>query len=146
MRHTNAILAAALLAAALATTARADGIGLSINVGEPGFYGRIDIGDAPAPQLVQPRPVWIERPRGAAMPQPIYLHVPPGHQRNWRRYCHQYNACGEPVLFVRDSWYQNSYVPHYRERNRHAEGERGEHGDRGEHGNRGDHEPRQDRG
>jgi len=132
MRHTHALLAAALMAGTLASAAHADGVGLSINIGEPGFFGRIDIGDAPAPQLVQRRPVWIERPRGAPEQQPIYLHVPPGHQRNWGRYCHQYNACGEPVLFVRDSWYQRSYVPHYRERKDRNDGERGDHGDRGD--------------
>ncbi len=99
------VLAATLLGATLAAPAMADGIGLSVN-----------IGDYPQPQLISRQPIWIERPRGAPMRQPIYLHVPPGHQRNWRRYCGQYNACGQPVLFVRDSWYQRSYVPHYRER------------------------------
>ena len=32
--------------------------------------------------------------------QPIYLHVPPGHAKNWRKHCHKYNACGQPVYFV----------------------------------------------
>jgi hypothetical protein len=115
-------LAATLLCCTATTPAMADGIGLSLNIGEPGFFGRIDIGDAPRPQLVSPRPVWIERPRGVRMQEPIYLHVPARQQRNWRRYCREYNACGQPVLFVRDTWYEKSYVPHYRERNgRHDE-------------------------
>src|SRR2546425_10235251 len=25
--------------------------------------------------------------------QPIYLHVPPGHAKHWRKHCHEYNAC-----------------------------------------------------
>ena len=31
------------------------------------------------------------------------------------RFCGRYNACGRPVLFVRDDWYTRSYVPAYRE-------------------------------
>lgn len=43
------------------------------------------------------------------MRQPIYLHVPPGHAKNWRSYCGRYDACGQPVYFVR-SWYQRYYA------------------------------------
>jgi hypothetical protein len=131
MRHIPWLLAAALLGATLATPAMADGIGLSLNIGEPGFFGRIDIGDYPQPQLVSRQPIWVERPRGAPMQQPIYLHVPADHQRHWRRYCGQYHACGQPVLFVRDDWYQRSYVPRYRERHGH-EGHDEHHDDRGD--------------
>jgi hypothetical protein len=42
------------------------------------------------------------------------LHVPPGHEKHWSKHCAQYNACGRPVYFVRDEWYNNEYVPHYR--------------------------------
>jgi hypothetical protein len=87
--------------------------GVSISVGEPGFYGRLDIGNYPQPQLIYPQPVVIGRP----MPgyQPIYLRVPPKHRNNWKRYCDRYNACGYPVYFVNDNWYQNVYVPRYRQ-------------------------------
>jgi hypothetical protein len=34
----------------------------------------------------------------------VYLRVPPGHRRNWSRFCGRYDACGRPVLFVRDDW------------------------------------------
>ena len=54
-----AALAATLAAAALAAPAQAQ-IGLSVNIGEPNFYGRIDLGDAPPPRLVYRRPVVIE--------------------------------------------------------------------------------------
>ena len=108
-----------LFAVALAATtlpAFAADVGVSISVGQPGFYGRIDIGDAPRPVLINPRPVVIQRvPVGVAR-QPLYLHVPPGHARHWRKYCHEYNACGEPVYFVDDRWYNDVYVPRYRER------------------------------
>jgi opacity protein-like surface antigen len=43
------IFAASLLA--LTSTAMAADIGVSINVGQPGFYGRIDIGDLPQPSM-----------------------------------------------------------------------------------------------
>ncbi len=38
----------------------------------------------------------------------------PGHEKHWRKHCAQYNACGRPVYFVRDDWYNNEYVPRYR--------------------------------
>lgn len=120
----------ALLLAALTSLARAADVGVSVSVGEPGFYGRIDIGDYPPPPLIyrQPRMVrWVEGNRS-----PIYLHVPPDHARNWRRHCRDYDACNERVYFVRNNWYEREYVPRYRDR----------HGDRGEgrrDGPRGDH-------
>jgi hypothetical protein len=104
-----------VLAGTLATAVRAGGAGPSIHIGEPDFFGRIDIGGKPAPQLVQRRPIWPERPRDTFMRQPVYFHVPPGQQQNWRHYCRQYNACGEAVLFVRESWYQDSYLSQYRQ-------------------------------
>ena len=98
--------------------------GVSVQIGEPGFYGSIDIGGYPQPQLINPQPVVIE-PGGVE--QPIYLHVPPGHAKNWRKHCHQYNACGRPVYFVKDSWYRNEYVPRYRQTHGHGHGEHHDH-------------------
>jgi hypothetical protein len=109
----------AVLAAASLPAFAAD-VGVSINVGQPGFYGRIDIGDVPRPVLINPQPIVIE-PVGVGR-APLYLHVPPGHARHWGKHCHEYHACGEPVYFVDDRWYNEVYVPRYRER----------HGDRGE--------------
>ena len=61
--------------------------------------------------------------------EPIYLHVPPGHAKNWRKHCRKYDACGERVYFVQDSWYNQVYVPSYQERNddHHDEHEKDEH-------------------
>lgn len=101
---------AALLAATGSVAFAATDVGVSISVGQPGFYGRIDIGNAPPPVLVYPQPVMIQQVRGA---QPIYLHVPPGHAKDWRKHCSKYNACAQPVYFVKDDWYNNVYVPHY---------------------------------
>lgn len=90
-------------------------VGVSINIGEPHFFGRIDIGDAPRPVLRMPRPVYIERQPVDVVVEPVYLHVPLSESRDWRRYCHRYDACGRPVYFVQDTWYRNVYVPHYRD-------------------------------
>jgi hypothetical protein len=104
----------ALLAAASQASLAAD-VGVSVSIGQPGFYGRIDIGNAPPPVLVYPQPVVIQ-PVRVVQPvpvQPIYLHVPPGHARDWGKHCHKYDACTRPVYFVKDDWYNNVYVPHY---------------------------------
>jgi len=48
-------LIVALAAASLTTLtmpAHAADVGVSISVGQPGFYGQIDIGDFPQPQLI----------------------------------------------------------------------------------------------
>jgi hypothetical protein len=55
---------------------------------------------------------------GHPTPQPVYLWVPPGHQKNWRKHCYRYNACGVPVYFVQENWYRGHVAPqrgYYRE-------------------------------
>ena len=121
-------LFAAAVAAVTAPAIAAD-VGVSVQVGEPGFYGRIDIGNFPQPQLVYPQPVVIQRVPVGVVLQPIYLYVPPGHAKNWRKHCHKYNACGQPVYFVQDGWYNKEYVPRYRES--HGEGRDERHGKKG---------------
>lgn len=130
----NVLLAATVAVAAAATPALAADVGVSVSIGQPGFYGRIDIGDYPQPYLIYPEPIIIHRP--AVVYEPIYLHVPPGHAKRWRYYCGRYSACGRPVYFVQDSWYNDVYVPRYRER--HGEG-RG-HDDGHDRGHEGDHD------
>lgn len=103
----------ALLVAAASTAALAADVGVSVSIGQPGFYGRIDIGNAPPPVLIYPQPVIIQRVHAA--PPPIYLRVPPGHAQKWSKHCQKYDACGRPVYFVKDDWYNNVYVPHYRQ-------------------------------
>lgn len=104
-----------LFAVALCVTAApalASDVGVSVSVGQPGFYGRIDIGTFPSPRVVYAEPMVIYAPRpGVPVPRPIYLHVPPGHAKNWRKHCSKYNACGQPVYFVQESWYNDVYVP-----------------------------------
>jgi hypothetical protein len=81
---------------------------VSINIGQPGFYGRIDIGDYPQPQVIYRQPVLVERPVRYVEAAPIYLRVPPGHAKHWSKHCRAYNhACGQRVYFVQDNWYNN---------------------------------------
>jgi len=120
------LIAAAVAAATLTTPALAADVGVSVSVGQPGFYGRLDIGDFPPPQVIYAQPMVIERvPMGRP---PVYLRVPPGHAKHWSRHCREYNACGERVYFVQDNWYNREYVPRYQEQHRDRRDDRG--GDR----------------
>jgi hypothetical protein len=102
-----------LFAGTAVTSALAAEVGVSITAGQPGFYGRIDINSFPPPRLIYAQPVVIEQVRAVEPASPIYLHVPPGHAKNWRKHCQKYDACGRPVYFVQDDWYNNVYVPQY---------------------------------
>ncbi len=101
---------AALGALSLASlhAAAADPI-VNISVGgeiAPGVYGRVDFGNAPPPPVLYPQPVIIAQPARHVVMQPVYLHVPPGHAKNWGKHCHRYDACGRPVYFVKSSEYE----------------------------------------
>ena len=105
-------LAATLLGAVGAAHAQ---VGVSVGVNAPGVYGQINIGGMPAPELLLPQAVVAVPPPvvvGVAPPLPLYLHVPPGYERHWRRHCAEYHACGRPVYFVSENWYRSVYVPH----------------------------------
>lgn len=102
-----------LIGAALAVASLSASAQVSVTIGQPGFYGRVDMGSyAPAPLVYGP-PVLASG--GYYNGAPVYLRAPLNHRRNWSRYCHRYNACGTRVLFVRDDWYVNNYAPRYRE-------------------------------
>jgi hypothetical protein len=108
---------------------------VSVSVGDPGFYGRVELGDAPAPRFINRSPVVGIRAHGGVLPPPIYLHVRPGYERDWRHHCREYDACSQPVYFVRHDWYANTYVPHYREHHRdeHHRDEHRDHHDEHDH-------------
>lgn len=116
----NHLIAAALLA--LPTLAAAQ-VGVSISIGEPGFYGRIDIGDYPQPRLIYTKPMIIERVTVSR--SPLYLRVPPGHAKHWDKHCREYDACARPVYFVEDDWYERVYVPEYQNRKQGHGGDEG---------------------
>jgi hypothetical protein len=109
-------------------------VDVSISVGDPNFYGHIDIGNFPQPVLVSPQPVVIERVRPGVVVAPLYLRVPPGHIKHWSKHCREYNACGRQVYFVDDRWYRDVYAPRYREH-----GDRDERHDDDRHDDRHDH-------
>lgn len=132
------LLAATVIAASLSAPAHAADVGVSVSIGQPGFYGRLDIGGFPAPALLYPQPVMIQ-PVPMGRP-PLYLRVPPGHAKHWNKHCHEYRACGERVYFVRDDWYEREYIPRYQER--HGHGDRGDYyrgDDRRDYRDRGDY-------
>jgi hypothetical protein len=115
MKKTNTFFLSALavvggLSAVL--PAQAADVGVSVTIGQPGFYGRVDIGQQPPPPvaLVYAQPVVIQPAPVAVYQRPIYLRVPPGHQKHWARECRRYNACGQPVYFITDQYYQQHYV------------------------------------
>jgi hypothetical protein len=103
MKQILPIMAIALSAGA----AQAADVGVSVQIGQPGFYGRIDIGNTAPPPVVVAQPVWVQRqPVHVA---PVYMRIPPGHQKHWEKHCAEYNACGVPVYFVKEDWYQERY-------------------------------------
>jgi len=75
----------------------------------PGVYGQVRLGNDPPPPVVYAQPMLIE-PQSTPLP-PVYLHVPPGHAKNWRKHCHEYHACNRPVYFVRSAEYAPGYDP-----------------------------------
>ena len=107
------LLSAIALAAATAVPALAADVHVSGGIGQGGLYGRIDIGHFPQPQVIYREPIVIRPAPVSAIRQPIYLHVPPGHAKHWDKHCGKYNACGQPVYFVEESWYNNVYAPRY---------------------------------
>ncbi|MFZ6847242.1 hypothetical protein [Undibacterium sp. RuRC25W] len=111
------LILAALVAGALfsASAGFAQGVNVSVSVGEPGFYGQIDIGHVSPPAVVYAQPVIVGQPAVGYVTEPLYLRVPPEHFRHWKRYCDYYHACGRRVYFVQDNWYSRVYAPQYRE-------------------------------
>lgn len=127
------LIATATLLASTALTsisAYAADVGVSVSIGQPGFYGQIEIGNQyPKPAVVYNQPVIIQPVQVSRAP--LYLHVPPGHAKNWRKHCRAYGACATPVYFVQDNWYNTVYVPEYR---KHKHMHKQKHNDHGYHG------------
>jgi hypothetical protein len=112
-RFLIAVAIAAVTVTTFNTTVLAADVGVSINMGQPSFYGRLDPNGYPQPQLIYRQPKAIGRvPMNQA---PVYMRVPPNHAKNWHKHCNKYNACDERVLFVQDNWYNRQYAPRYQE-------------------------------
>ena len=105
------LVALSLVVVALgpAPVAAQTSVGVSVEVRQPGVYGRIDIGNFPPPPVIYPQPVVIVPTQVAVYQRPVYLYVPPGHQKNWGKHCARYAACGQPVYFVQQSWVSDRY-------------------------------------
>jgi len=114
-------LAALIAGATLSFSTLAGDVGVSISVGQPGFYGRLDIGGFPAPALIYREPVLVVP--GPVYSPVVYLRVPPGHRKRWAHYCGHYGACGQRVYFVSDDWYAREYVPRYQRHHHHRHAE-----------------------
>lgn len=110
----------AVVATVVTAPAVAGDVSATIGISQPGFYGELNIGGMPRPQVIYAQPLWVQRPPKVVRVEPIYLHVPPGHEKKWSKHCAAYGACGRPVYFVREDWYQTHYAP------RHANASHGE--------------------
>jgi len=140
MRSIYAILILPALAAA-ATCAQAQNVSVNaVITGQvvPGVYGQVVLGNGPPPpvvyqqpMIVQPAPVVVGEPPV----EPLYLHVPPGHAKNWRKHCHEYHACNRPVYFVRSQEYEPGFDRDRWDRE-HGHGHGHGHGHDDEHGDR----------
>jgi len=141
MRAIRFVLQSGLALVAAVPLAHAQSVSINATItGEiaPGVYGQVVLGNRPPPPLVYAQPV-VAVPVVVAEPvpmEPIYLHVPPGHAKHWRKHCHEYNACNRPVYFVRSAEYESGYRPERRQEHEH--GHHRDHGDRDDE--RGDHD------
>jgi hypothetical protein len=109
MRSTRFALAALMFAGATAPAWSAVDVGVGITIREPGVYGHIEIGNRPPPPVLYPQPVIIAPPVVVVAQPPMYLYVPPGHAKNWRKHCGHYDACGRQVYFVKERWVYEEY-------------------------------------
>ena len=125
-----------------ANVGRAGDLGINVILSgqvAPGVYGQVQFGNAAPPPVVYAQPMLIV-PQDAP-PPPVYLHVPPGHAKNWRRYCREYNACNRPVYFVRSAEYEPDYERRrYDDEHRHERDDEHRHERDGEHDHGHDHE------
>jgi hypothetical protein len=142
MRAFSSILLTSALVAA-ATCAEAQSVSVNaVITGEvvPGVYGQVVLGNRPPPPLVYTQPMIVQPApvvMGGPPLEPLYLHVPPGHAKNWRKHCHEYHACDRPVYFVRSAEYEPGYRPERKhEDHGHHDEDRGDR-DHGDH-DRGD--------
>jgi hypothetical protein len=136
MRAIPLVALSALAIGAAVSPARAQNVSINATIsGEivPGVYGQVVLGNQAPPPVVYAQPVVVEPAPvivGAPPVEPIYLHVPPGHAKNWRKHCHEYHACNRPVYFVRSAEYEPGYRPDH---DHHEHGRHDEDHDRGDH-------------
>jgi hypothetical protein len=123
------LAAVALSLVGLAAHAQTD---VNVSIGgviKPGVYGRVDIGTRPPPPVYYPQPVVIVPQPVAVVQQPIYMHVPPGHAKKWSKHCYKYNACNQPVYFVKAQYDGDDGDDDRRGRGKHGKGGKNKHND-----------------
>ncbi len=91
------ILIAMMIILVAATAANASDVGVSVSIGQPGFY--LNIGNFPPP-VVYAHPVVVRPAPARVVYQPVYVHVPPGHAKHWQR-----SHYGHPVYYRHDGRY-----------------------------------------
>ena len=64
------LISLALVASPLLAQAQ---VGVSVNIGEPGFYGQINLGNAAPPPVVYSQPVIVQAPPPGPEMAPLYL-------------------------------------------------------------------------
>jgi hypothetical protein len=137
MRAIRFVVWSALASVAALSAAHAQSVSVNATItGEvlPGVYGQVVLGSRPPPPVVYAQPTIVQPPPvvvGAPPVEPIYLHVPPGHAKNWHKYCHQYHACDRPVYFVKSAEYGPGYRPDHHDHGHHDD-DHGDH-DHGDH-------------
>ena len=136
-------LAVAALTVAAVPLAHGQSVSVSATISGqvvPGVYGQLVLGNQPPPPVVYAQPVIAEPPAVVtAVPvAPIYLHVPPGHAKDWARHCHEYHACNRPVYFVKSAEYEPGYRPDHRHDHGRHEDDHGDHDRDHEHGHHDD--------
>jgi hypothetical protein len=120
MKH---LLALTLLACGTCAIAGTPTIAATVAINKPGVYGRIDVGQMPAPpQVIYQQPMVIAPTPVAVYQRPVYLYVPEPHARDWKRHCGYYNACGQPVYFVHEHWVRERYDVYVHEHDHHDHG------------------------
>lgn len=123
-----ACIATLVAGASFATAAQAQVTvrgGVDVTINQPGVYGRVVLGGGlPPPPVMLPEPVLVRSVpvAVAAPPQPVYLYVPPGHQKKWSKHCHRYRACNQPVYFVQEQWVRDRYAQAHPQGHAHAHG------------------------
>jgi hypothetical protein len=109
-----------LLAASLAHAN--DNVNVDVTVsGEitPGVYGRIELGNKPPPPVIYTKPVIITKVKHSS--EPIYLHVPPGHEKHWDKHCAEYHACDREVYFVKSTEHAHGEKEKHHEYKKHRD-------------------------
>ncbi|MDF3030144.1 MAG: hypothetical protein K0R03_702 [Moraxellaceae bacterium] len=95
--------------AALTTASSAGGRFTTASAEIP--HGAVDVRNFSRPELVSPHPIIVRFLSAQMLARALYLHVPQSHRTKWEGWCHHYQACGHPVYFVTEQWFERVYRP-----------------------------------